>query len=131
MKRWIAWFAALFLFMGGAAVNAQSYIGRPLTSYTLYATGTSFTDPFSIGGRLNTSAAGTMVLRLVAPLSFHFLISPSRAAGITATLSHYFLPGNEVGYFRVPWGNFLAVISPLGVLTSETSRVTINVVEME
>jgi len=98
----------------GSAPRAQTILARPLTGYTLYATGTSTTSPVSIGQRSGISASngGYGLIRLVGTLSFYFNFDASNVAGISASLSTYFLPANEVGWFYVPWGNWLAVILP-------------------
>lgn len=122
----------LFWAMLAPPSQAQSYIGRPLTSYTIYATGTSTTDSLSVGARfgVSASAGGYAILRLVSPLSFFFNFAISRPAGIAASLSTYFLPANTVGEYRVPWGQWLAVITPT-VLNSAAGRATITITEME
>ena len=129
---WLVFAAVLILGPPAPAQLFNSMYPRPLTAYTIYATGTSFTSPVSIGQRSAVSASqgGLAILRLVSPLSFYFNIDASNPAGITANLSSYFLPANEVGWFRVPWGNWLAVITPT-VLNSEAGRAIIHITEME
>lgn len=124
--------ALLVMALMPVRAHAQSYIGRPLTAYTIFATGASFTDTFSIGARfgVSASAGGYAILRLVAPLSFFFNFSISNPAGVAANLSSYFLPANTVGEYRVPWGNWLSVITPT-VLNSAAGRATVTIMEME
>lgn len=125
--------AAALLLSALMPVKAHAQvIARPLTAYTIYATGASFTSPVSIGQRYGVSASngGLMILRLVSPLSFYFNIAPSAPGDIAANLSSYFLPANEVGWFRVQWGSWLAVITPT-VLNSAAGRAIIHVTEME
>lgn len=124
--------AFLFLSLPVAAQRFDSLYPSPLTSYTLYATGSSLTSPVSLGQRSSVPASmgGFVLLRLVSPLSFFFLVAPSAPGGIAANLSSFFLPANTVGFFRVPWGHWLAVITPT-VLNSENGRAIIYVTEME
>mgnify|MGYP001584273069 CR=1 FL=1 len=126
---------AIFLVAFAAPASAQlfnSMYPRPLTAYTIYATGVSTTYGVSIGARfgVSPSAGGYAIVRLVSPLSFYFNFSISRPAGIGANLSSYFLPANTVGEYRVPWGQWLAVITPT-ILNSEAGRATITITEME
>ena len=137
MKRMMPWLAAAFVLFSAVA-HAQSYIGRPLTAYTIYATGTSTTDSVSIGARFGVSAsnAGYAILRLVSPLSFYFNFNISTPAGIAANVSTYFLPANTVGEYRVPWGHWLAVIAPTVIsndsgAANTSGRPTITITEME
>ena len=110
-------------------------VAIPLTTYTLYATGSSTSDPISIGGRINRGVGGYAILRLVSPLSFFFGFSPSFATGagtvVGTNLSGYFLPANEVGWFRVPWGQFISVMVGQVLGGTGDSRATIYITELE
>ena len=133
IRKWLLGVLCALFFVGSASAQQVPNVFRLLTSYTVYATGTSTAEAVTIGGRLNLSlsAVGFAVLRMVSPLSFHFNVQGSNSAGFAATISSHFMPANEVGWFRVPWGTHIAVITPQGVLTSSGMRATIFITEME
>ena len=132
---------AILLVALAAPAQAQRFESpypRPLTSYTLYATGQSLGDSVTIGHRsgIPGGTGGFALLRLVSPLSFFFTIGVSTSANFTASVSSHFLPANVVGFFRVPWGSWLAAMTPT-VISNDTGavntsgRAIIYITEME